>query len=205
MPRPSREDHILAAALACFSELGYDATRIKHIAARAGVSEGALYRHYPSKEAVAQALYRQYLGEYAAQLQAIVSVQGTAKDRLRDVIRLSLVSYRTNPSAFTFVLLRQPTFMATLPTEGTVYPLDIIEGIVCDGQKDGSIREGQPNLLAAIFLGCLLRPIIVSQFAQPGALDLRHDTRYDRLIGDAAWAAIARPLGSDESGEVSTR
>ncbi len=51
MPRPSQEDTILTAALSCFAELGYDATRIKHIATHAGVSEGALYRHYPSKEA----------------------------------------------------------------------------------------------------------------------------------------------------------
>jgi AcrR family transcriptional regulator len=195
MPRPSQEDKILAAALSCFSELGYDATRIKHIAARAGVSEGALYRHYPSKEAMAQALYRQYLGEYAAQLGTIVVAEGAARNRLRDAIRLSLASYRANPAALTFVLLRQPTFMGTLPAEGIVYPLDLIEGVVRDGQRDGSIRDGQPNLLAAIFLGCLLRPLIVSQLAQPGALDLLHDTRHDQTIGDAAWAAIAHPQG----------
>ncbi len=193
MPRPSQENKILAAALSCFSELGYDATRIKHIAARAGVSEGALYRHYPAKEAVAQALYRQYLGEYAAQLGAIVAAEGSARDRLHGVIRLSLASYRANPAAITFVLLRQPTFMGTLPAEGIVYPLDLVEKVVRSGQGDGSIRDGQPNLLAAIFLGCLLRPLVVSQLARPGALDLLHDTRHDQIIGDAAWAAVAHP------------
>ena len=193
MPRPSQEDTILAAALSCFSELGYDATRVKHIAARAGVSEGALYRHYPSKEAVAQVLYQRYLGEYAALLHAVVAAQGSVEDRLRSVIRLSLEGYRANPAALTFVLLRQPTFMGALPAEGVVYPLDLIKDVVHDGQRDGSIRDGQPNLLAAIFLGCLLRPLIVSQFAQPGALDLLHDTRHDQTIGDAAWAAVAHP------------
>ena len=53
MPRPSRESEILDAALACFAERGYDGTRVRHIAQRAGVSEAALYRHHPSKEAVA--------------------------------------------------------------------------------------------------------------------------------------------------------
>ncbi len=190
MPRPSQEDTILTAALSCFAELGYDATRIKHIAAHAGVSEGALYRHYPSKEAIAQALYRHYLGEYVARLHAIVAAEGSARDCLRDVIRLSLASYRANPAAITFVLIRQPTFMGGLPAE-TVYPLDLIETVMRGGQEDGSIRDGQPNLLAAIFLGCLLRPLIVSQLAQPGALDLLHDTRHDRVIIDAAWAAVA--------------
>jgi len=73
-----------------------------------------------------------------------------------------------------------------------VYPLDLIETVIRGGQEDGSIRDGQPNLLAAIFLGCLLRPLIVSQLAQPGALDLLHDTRHDRVIIDAAWAAVAQ-------------
>ena len=190
MPRPSQEDAILTAAMSCFAELGYDATRIKHIAAHAGVSEGALYRHYPSKEAIAQALYRHYLGEYVAKLRAIVAAEGSARDCLRDVIRLSLASYRANPAAITFVLIRQPTFMGGLPRE-TVYPLDLIETVMRGGQEDGSIRDGQPNLLAAIFFGCLLRPLIVSQLAQPGALDLLHDTRHDRVIIDAAWAAVA--------------
>ena len=191
MPRPSQEDTILTAALSCFAELGYDATRIKHIATHASVSEGALYRHYPSKEAIAQALYRQYLGEYVAQLHATVAAAGSARDCLRAVIRLSLASYRANPAAITFVLIRQPTFMGGLPAE-TVYPLDLIETVMRGGQEDGSIRDGQPNLLAAIFLGCLLRPLIVSQLAQPGALDLLHDTRHDRVIIDAAWAAVAQ-------------
>jgi hypothetical protein len=43
--------------------------------------------------------------------------------------------------------------------------------------------------LAAILLGCVLRPIIVAQLAQPDALDLLHDTAHDTVIADAACAA----------------
>jgi len=57
MPRPSQEAKILDAALSCFAKLGYDATRIKHIAETADVSEAAIYRHYVSKEALAEALF----------------------------------------------------------------------------------------------------------------------------------------------------
>jgi hypothetical protein len=50
--------------------------------------------------------------------------------------------------------------------------------------------RGKPNLLAAILLGCVLRPIIVAQLAQPDALDLLHDTAHDAVIADAACAAL---------------
>ncbi|MBC8162212.1 MAG: TetR/AcrR family transcriptional regulator [Roseiflexaceae bacterium] len=189
MPRPSQEEKLLAAALACFAEVGYDATRIRSIAERAGMSEGALYRHYPSKEAIAQSLYSYHLRNFSERLLEVAASSGTAEVQLREIVAATLRSYRENPAAFTFVLLRQSTLMPSLP-HGTVYPLDVIERMVAAWQQGGTIRRGQPNLLAAIVLGCVLRPIIVSQLAQPGALDLLHDRQHDLVISDAAWAAL---------------
>ena len=73
MPRPSRETEILDAALAALAEHGYDATRVKHIALGAGVSDAALYRHYPSKEAVARALFSTRMRRSAEALTAIAT------------------------------------------------------------------------------------------------------------------------------------
>ncbi len=192
MPRPSQEDAILAAALRCFADLGYDGTRVRHIAERAGVTEGALYRHYASKEDLAQALYGRYMGMYSDQLRRIAAADAPLQERLLDCLRASLDSYRAQPDAMTFTLMRQHTFMPALPPD-YAYPIDIIQGLIRDGQEAGLVRDGQPNLLAAIFLGCLLRPLIVSQLTTPGALDLLNDHQHDQTILDAAWAALARP------------
>lgn len=48
---------ILDAALACFLELGYEQTTIARIRERSGVSNGALFHHFPAKELIADALY----------------------------------------------------------------------------------------------------------------------------------------------------
>jgi AcrR family transcriptional regulator len=48
---------ILDAALASFTELGYEQTTITAIRERSGVSNGALFHHFASKEAIAGALY----------------------------------------------------------------------------------------------------------------------------------------------------
>jgi AcrR family transcriptional regulator len=55
---------ILQAAGALFLDKGYDAVTMTEIAARSGTAIGSLYRFFPAKEAVADAL----LGEYAALL-----------------------------------------------------------------------------------------------------------------------------------------
>lgn len=189
MPRPTQEGKILEAALKCFAEKGYEATTTRNIAHEAGVTEGAIYRHYPSKEAVAQELFSEYMKQYAGRLQAIAASGQGVKERLQQIVMALLAEYRANPSAATFVLLRQHNFLPELPP-GFIYPLEIIEAIIKEGQKEELIRDGQPNLLAAIFLGCILRPIILSQLASPGAFELLNETKHDRIISESAWNAI---------------
>jgi AcrR family transcriptional regulator len=48
---------ILEAALACFLESGYEQTTIARIRERSGVSNGALFHYFPTKEAIADALH----------------------------------------------------------------------------------------------------------------------------------------------------
>jgi TetR/AcrR family transcriptional regulator len=53
--RPSaadRRDRILREAMACFATNGFRGTTTRELAARAGITEAALYRYFPSKEAL---------------------------------------------------------------------------------------------------------------------------------------------------------
>jgi AcrR family transcriptional regulator len=54
--RRNRE-RLLAAALAAFTEHGSDDTSLEEIARRAGVGIGTLYRHFPNRQALLEALY----------------------------------------------------------------------------------------------------------------------------------------------------
>ena len=51
---------ILEAGAEAFREKGYDAVTMTEIAARSGTTFGSLYRFFPSKEALANALLAQY-------------------------------------------------------------------------------------------------------------------------------------------------
>jgi AcrR family transcriptional regulator len=192
LPRPSQKDKILRAALECFAELGYDGARVRHIADRAGVSDAALYRHFSSMEALAQELHAQHFRNYAVQLAEVTSAADTTEDRLRKAVRFTLAFYRADPAAFTFALLRLHSFLPNLSTD-TPHPVEILEGIIKAGQRRRELRRGSPKLLAAIFFGCVLRPIIVASLAEPGELDLIAESKHDRVIEDAAIAAVRRP------------
>jgi AcrR family transcriptional regulator len=191
MPRPSQKEKIMEATLQCFARQGYNGTRIRDIAEAAEVSEAALYRHFESKEAVAQSLFTHHFQEFGQQMKATFTTAQPATEKLENVVHLLLATYRKSPAAFNFVILNTPTFLPQLPAD-TIYPMDVLERIVKDGQAQKSIRDGQPNLLAAIFLGCVLRPLIVSQLADPGALNLLEESRHDSVILESALASIRR-------------
>lgn len=54
---------ILGAALAAFAERGYDATSIRDIAARSGLSVPGVYHHHPSKQQILVELMEVVLGD----------------------------------------------------------------------------------------------------------------------------------------------
>ncbi|HEX5927475.1 MAG TPA: TetR/AcrR family transcriptional regulator [Baekduia sp.] len=190
MPRPSREAEILDAALACFAERGYDATRVRHIAERAQVSEAALYRHHPSKKAVGLALFATHMRRYAALLQTVADdPDRSTQERVKGLVHAALQARRTDPTAHRFVLGHQQQFLSALPADFP-YPIRIVDRLIQEGQADGTVKAGPVRVLSALVVGCLNQPAIVAQHAARGTIDLDSPGTAD-LIADGAWAAIA--------------
>jgi AcrR family transcriptional regulator len=55
----ARRQQILAAAMACFTRNGVHPTSVQDICREAGISIGGLYRHFPSKWEIIEALFAQ--------------------------------------------------------------------------------------------------------------------------------------------------
>jgi len=61
---PDTRRRVLDAALSCFLEDGYEQTTITRIRQRSGTSNGALFHHFPTKEAIAGALYVEAMASF---------------------------------------------------------------------------------------------------------------------------------------------
>jgi AcrR family transcriptional regulator len=57
--KEARPGELVAAALECFAERGFAATKLDDIAAKAGVSKGTVYLYFPSKEELFKAVVRE--------------------------------------------------------------------------------------------------------------------------------------------------
>lgn len=77
---------IMKAALECFSRAGYDASGVAEICAEAGVSKGAFYHHFPSKQAVFIALMNDWLTSLDGQFDSIRTATGSVPAALRAMV-----------------------------------------------------------------------------------------------------------------------
>jgi TetR/AcrR family transcriptional regulator len=89
MVQADTRERILRAALASFSEQGFDGATTREIAARAGVTLGLLQYHFGGKSALWRAAVDRAFAELRAGLEAVLDDPGAAdaRERLRAVIR----------------------------------------------------------------------------------------------------------------------
>jgi hypothetical protein len=139
-------------------------------------------------QALAQELYLRHLPPYAYALQAICADPAASiRQRAEASLGLTLATYRANPDAFRFVLNRLPTFLRELDPKIPL-PLDSLAGLITAGQAAGVVRPGEPRVLAAMFLGAVLRVITLDELG--GLHGFRLTAEHDATISTAALALL---------------
>src|SRR5262249_15956868 len=86
--KDARPAEILAAALDCFAERGFAATRMDDVAARAGVTKGTVYLYFETKEDLFKALVRSELVPNVERLEAAATADVPPADLLRGLFAL---------------------------------------------------------------------------------------------------------------------
>ena len=97
LPKEKRESDIIAAAKEAFCEFGFEETSMAHVASKADVVEGSVYRHFASKRelllSVIERTMEQAMSDYDRRL---AGISGT-KNRLRFMIWHHLDVLHQNP------------------------------------------------------------------------------------------------------------
>lgn len=174
-----RRGEILDAALACFSERGYDATTIEEIRARSGASVGSIYHHFGGKEALADALYTAALRDY--QVGFLELLRDDAERSVKAVVRHHLRWVETHPDLASFLLTERR------PTE--VRELNRSAFSALETWRAAHAGELQPLSFDA-FYAIVIGP---AQEAARHHLAGRTQTplrRLERELADAAWRAV---------------
>ena len=180
--KAARPGEIVEAAMAVFAERGFAAAKLDDIARRAGVSKGALYLYFETKEDIFHAVVAQAI---APNMQAIRAVVASHPGPLADLLRL--VAERVGLLIETLpvggVLKMVIAEAGNFPELARVWHDDLVAhilGALSDAiraaQERGEVRAGDPRmyaleLIAPMLLGVIWRETFVPVGAPP--FDLR--------------------------------
>ncbi len=174
------------AALDLFAANGVDGVSIGEIAAAAGVSQGALYRHYPSKDELAWALFSAAYLHTGAELDEIAARSPTFRPRVGAMVEHFCALFDTDPALFRFMLITQHGFLPRVRPEQRT-PVDAVADIVGAAVRAGEVADLDPLAGAAAILGVILQTAVFHIYGRlEGALGPRAPG-----LARAAIAAVA--------------
>jgi AcrR family transcriptional regulator len=188
MPRHRFTDtrqRIEVAAMHLFVEKGVAETTIRDIARAVEISEGALYRHFISKEDLVWHLFERHYVQFAGSLWSLAEGESTARGKLAAMIRGFCRAHDDNPELFRFLLFVQHGQLAKLGPD-TPTPVSAVRTVMTNAIASGEIPGQSADLATALVFGVVLQPV---QFAAYGRLPSDMGSMSERLIA-AAWAAV---------------
>lgn len=164
--KDARPAEIVAAALDVFAEKGFAAARIEDIARRAGISKGALYLYFPTKEDVFRAVVRDAV---APNVEALQAQLGAADVSFPDLLRRMLPQL-----AQMIVTTRLPAVAKMVVGESGNFPelarvwyddvvgkaVGMLSSLIEHAQRRGEIRPGEPYIHAFSLVGPVLMGLL---------------------------------------------
>ena len=188
MPRhrfADTRDRIEQAAVRLFVEKGVAETSVRDIAREVGLSEGALYRHFESKDELVWKAFERHYVAFAATLESLAEREPTARGKVAAMIRGFCRAHDDNPTLFKFLLFIQHGQLGKLEP-GTPTPVEVVRSVLAEAIAAREIPAQEPDLATALVFGVVLQPVT---FAAYGRLPINLSSMCERLIA-AAWAAL---------------
>ena len=176
--QPTRRDgeatrqRLLRAALELYTTVGFRATTTPAIAARAGVAEGTIYRHFSGKEHLLNEVFR--------------GAQHWGTTIVKEVPNEEGVPARLRRIARELIRRRDEQHLDEQSRESEREFRDALHTVVAAGRNNGQVRQGPPELWTDIWLA-----LVAFIAERVGAHDWAPDGPPVNLALDAAWDAIA--------------
>lgn len=142
------------AALKLFVTKSVEAATTREIAEEAGVSEGALYRHYPGKDDLALALFMETHNRLGRMMIEGWMAGDSFNDRVRRVVTAYCELADEDWLLFSFHLLSMNKFLPH-DVRRDDDPVSITETLIRGLMDSGEIPQGDPAILAAMSLGVM--------------------------------------------------
>ena len=180
--KEARPGEIVEAAFAVFAEKGFAAARLDDIAARAGVSKGALYLYFETKEALFRAVVHDMVAPNVAALTAFAeSFPGSFAELARMMLpRAAQVIVASGAGRVVKIVVGEgrnfPELARAWHDEVISPALTVMRRRIERGQAAGELKAGDAryyaySLMGPLLLGVIWREVMEPVGAEPVALE----------------------------------
>lgn len=173
-----KKKEILAGALACFAKKGFQAATIDDIVAYSGISKGAIYNYFKSKEEIYLELMNEQTKAGNAKIVEEIFNLSSAKEKLEYLFELYKEMSPFNQERkdkitvhleFTLHSSRDENLNRILNERGKRFFLDLISNIMEEGQAAGEFRpDADPIHVASMFWtimdGAMLHSVLNEEY-----------------------------------------
>ncbi len=159
MSKPiTKLESIEKTAIQLFALYGIKQVTIKEIASKSKCSEGALYRHYKSKEEMAWELYKREVEIFGKKLRNILNCGHAFPDKLGSAVELFYKLFDEDQTKFSFILLSKYNFSKSRKIDPGLNPFNLVTDLIKIAVKKNEINIDNPELYSAMILGLVLQP-----------------------------------------------
>ena len=141
---PDKRDRILKAAVKVFAKNGFYATRVSEIAKAAGVADGTIYLYFKNKDDVLITIFEDGIQQLLAILRDVAAAQEPFDARIQRIIELQLgllEDQRDLAEVITVNLRQSSTLLKQYAAPLFMEYIDVIAGLIREGQKQGAFRK----------------------------------------------------------------
>lgn len=162
-------DRICGVAEALFRQLGYMKTTVADIAQALGMSSANVYRFFPSKSAINDAICQRILAESQAELRLICGGAGSAAARAEAMV---LAMHRHHKTQFTHEKRVFDMVMAAMEENWAAIEQHVgacqslFAEVIAQGMADGEFSPGDPAALAEMVMkSCVFafHPVLIAE------------------------------------------
>ena len=88
-------NRILEAAEQCFARYGYDSTGVAEICKTAGISKGALYHHFPSKQAIFVEMFENWMHGFVTGMEQLRDSAASVPEAMLQMVKMTGLIFRS--------------------------------------------------------------------------------------------------------------
>lgn len=168
-----RKTELLTAARTIFTRKGFHRATMDDVSREAGISKGALYLYFPSKEKMFMALIEKGLNDRAILVRGILEQNSGCLEKLRSYIDHNFEYFEQNRDLWTMVMMLERDVLCT-DIQKSIHEqamkemkriLSYLIAIMKQGVKEKVLKNRSPELLALGLGGMVQMFIMRAMFA----------------------------------------